>query len=169
MLFRSGLKFDTTTPTAVLAKSLAENVVNEFGGKLGAGISNADVLFMKEAMGGLATDANALDRILAIRAAAAYTKIKDHNRNVEDLTSQPGVTTPDYIRRRFSVDSPKFAFEFKTPEARASFESGMTNQPYDNTLQREKADVAKAAGKATKYSSEDLKLFQQYGYTPKGN
>lgn len=165
----TGLKFDTTTPTAVVAKALAENVVNEFGGKLGAGISNADVLFMKEAMGGLATDAHALDRILAIRAAAAYIKIQEHNRNVEDLTSQPGVSSPDYIRRRFSVESAKFGFAFKTPEARASFESGLSNQPYETVLQRELADTAKTAGKSGKYSPDDLKLFQQYGYTPKGN
>ena len=165
----TGLKFETTTPTAVLAKALAENVLNEMGGKLGQGISDADVRFMEKALTGLSTDPGAVERVLAIRAASAWNRIKEHNANVDDLTAQQGVASPDYIRRRFAVTPVKFGFEFRTPEARASFESGIANQPYDHVLQQEKSDVSKAAGKAGKYSPEDLKLFQQYGYTPKGN
>jgi hypothetical protein len=133
----TGLKFASTTPTAVLAKSLAENVVNEFGGKLGTGISNADVAFMQQAMGGLATDKDALERVLAIRAAMAINRIRDHNTNVADLTAQPGFANADYIRKRYAVEPAKFNFVFSSPQARASFEAGISNQPYEKVLRQE--------------------------------
>jgi len=162
----TGLKFDTTTPTAVLAKALAENIVNEFGGKLGTGISNADVEFMKLALGGLATDKSAIERILAIRAASAYNKVKEHNTNVADLTVQEGVTNGDYLKRRYTLPPTKFAYEFTTPEARASFESGIGNVPYEDVFKRESTEAPKKG--VPKYSPADLELFRKNGYTPRG-
>lgn len=163
----TGLKFEATTPTAVLAKALAENVVNEFGGKLGSGVSNADVEFMKLASGGLATDAGALERILAIRAAAAYSRVKEHNANIADLAEQKGVDNGEYLKRRYTLAPTKFSYEFTTPEARASFESGVANTSYEEVLKREMA-VAPSKG-SPKYSPEDLDLFRKNGYTPRGH
>ena len=125
----TGIKFEATTPTAVLAKSLAENTLQEFGGRLGAGISNADVLFMQQATGGLTDDPKALERILAIRAGVAHRRLQLHNRNVEEVASNPKNDVQEFTRRRYSVESPNFQFSFTNPDADASFRSivgGMT-------------------------------------------
>jgi hypothetical protein len=148
----TGQKFDGQTETAVLAKTLAENVVNEFGGKLGTGVSNADVQFMERAMGGLATDPQAIERILAIRAAGAMRKIDQHNSIVETLGMLPkndlGLDTTNKLYR---VEKPKFSMKFNTPEGRASFVAGITGLPFEDALarvQEQDKDPAMKAGPA---------------------
>ena len=167
----TGIKFEATTPTAMLAKSLAELVVTEFGGKLGAGVSNADVEFMKLAMSGLATDANAIERILAIRAARAIKAVDKYNSNIADTTSQPNIENGAFLKRHYTLEPTSFGFEFKTPEAKASFESGLANIPYETALKRILAKDAKegAAKKPSKYSPADIELFRKNGYVPQGS
>lgn len=132
----TGLKFDATTPTAILAKSLAENVVNEFGGKLGSGVSNADVQFMQLASAGQATDPIAIERILAIRAAAAVRDIRQHMLQVETLGNHPKneLGAAD-TQKLYGVAMPNYGFRFKTPEAQASFEAGISDRPYEDVFQ----------------------------------
>lgn len=167
----TGIKFEATTPTAVLAKALAELVVQEFGGKLGGGVSMGDLEFMKQAQGGLATDASAIERILAIRAAKAMKTVDKHNAKVADMASQPNIENGDFLKRQYTLERTKHAFEFKSPEARASFESGLVNIPYETALKRILAEDAKegAAKKPSKYSPADLELFRKNGYVPQGS
>lgn len=132
----TGFKFDATTPTAILAKSLAENVVNEFGGKLGSGVSNADVQFMQLASAGQATDPTAIERILAIRAAAAVRDIRQHILQVATLGNHPKneLGAAD-TQKLYGIEMPNYGFRFKTLEARASFEAGISDRPYEDVFQ----------------------------------
>lgn len=142
----TGMQFDASTPTAVLQKALAENVVNEFGGRLGTGVSNADVLFMGKATGDLATDAKAIERILAVRAAAAQRQILEHNGQIEELAQDPKLgVSPQTLKALYQVKAPSFAFEWQTPEAEAAFLAGMTGVPYKTALERV-AGMRKQAG-----------------------
>lgn len=134
----TGIQFDATTPTGVLAKTLASNVLDEFGGKLGTGVSNADVLFMKEAAGGLATDPKALERILAIRTAAAYNRIQEYNGTVDTLAALPQNDLGlDATKKLYRSQMPNFGYVFQTPEARASFGAGIANRPFEEFLKME--------------------------------
>lgn len=137
----TGMQFDAQTPTAVLAKALAENVVNEFGGKLGSGVSNADVQFMNRAMGGLETDPTAIERILAIRAANAWNTIKRHNSQVDVISRLPGNDLGEEgTKSLYTVEQPNFSFGFRSPDAQASFESGVSKVPLETARGRIAAD-----------------------------
>lgn len=151
----TGAKFDASTPTAVLAKTLAENVVNEFGGKLGSGVSNADVQFMQAAQGGLATDPKAIERILAIRAAAAINKIRSHNETVDTLATEaeraPATSRQiggDTVRKLYGVPLPPINFAFPSPDAQASFEAGFSGKSLDQARSNMAADAKTPAFKA---------------------
>ena len=147
----TGVSFDANTPTAVLIKSLAENVVNEFGGKLGAGVSNADVAFMEKAMTGVQTDPKAIERVLAIRAAAAIRAIDSHNSVVDTIGSTPGNSIGEETTRKlYRVERPNFAFKFPSLEAQASFESGIGNIPFETALNNIRKESAKEAGNSNK-------------------
>lgn len=128
----TGIQFDATTPTGVLAKTLAKNVLDEFGGKLGNQISNADREFMAIAEGGLNDDPKALERILAIRAALAIKSLNLHNSNIEDLAASPENKVGSYTRRRWSVQAPGFKYTFASPDADASFRATLAGIPLDD-------------------------------------
>jgi hypothetical protein len=115
-------------------------------------VSNTDLLFMKDAMAGLQTDPQAIERVLAIRAAAALKKIDEHNAIVEAFAGMPkndlGVGMTGTL---YKVDRPKYSMRFNTPEARASFVSGLTGMPYETALaqvQDQDKDPAMKAGTA---------------------
>jgi hypothetical protein len=126
----------------VLAKSLADLTLAEFGGKLGNGISEGDRKFMETATGGKLDDPKALERILAIRAAAFINAVDRHNANVEDMASAPSNTEGAFTRKRFTVPVPGFSFQFQTPEAAASFEATKTGRPLAGTMDTVKKRMA---------------------------
>jgi hypothetical protein len=126
----TGVRFDASAPTGVLAKTLAQNVLDEFGGKLGTGISNADVEFMRQASGGLVDDPKALERILAIRAGLLARRLDQYNRDVEAAAGDgPGA---DRRRAAFAVERPKTMFPFITADALASWLSITKNIPLED-------------------------------------
>lgn len=160
----TGVQFDATTPTGVLAKTLAKNVLDEFGGKLGNQISNADRVFMEVAEGGLNDDPKALERILAIRAALAIKSLDLHNQNIEDLASSPENKVGSYTRRRWSVERPQFKYSFATPDADASFRATLGGMPLDNAraLNAQEASGAKPPSGQPAISD----LVRKYGGKP---
>lgn len=145
----TGQEFGANTPTAVLQKALAENVVNEFGGKLGSGISASDVTLMGKATGDANTDGKAIERILAIRAAAALRNIEQHNKLVNVLSPYtdkalgPGVTAELY-----PVQKPSFRYKFSTAEAAAAFEAGASGRSYRDVLKERQVDPTNAPSAA---------------------
>lgn len=155
----TGLQFDSTTPTAVLAKALAENTIQSFGGNLGTGVSNADVAFMKQAVGGSTDDPKALERILAIRAGIALDNLKRHNENVEELAANPENKQGTFTRNRYKMELPAFGLSFATPEASASFQSVVGRMPLEKAMEIAKRDYAKPTATppgGKKRSVEDL-------------
>lgn len=129
----TGIPFEGVTSSGVLAKALAEATIAELG-SLGNQISNADRQFMSTATGGTADDPKALERILAIRAAALSKGLARHNQNIENLASDPKVGSGERTRSRWSVQHPAAGFQFQTKEALASYLSGMYDLPYTDAL-----------------------------------
>lgn len=177
----TGKEFDANTPTAVLQKALAENVVSEFGGKLGTGVSNADVTFMGKATGDLATDAKAIETILAVRAAAALREITRHNNLVDSMGRLADKKLGEGVTKEvYGLDTPQWGLKFSTPEAGAAFEAGVTGKSYREVLKAGMADTvapltrAGAPGAAAKHSpaweEAARKRMQELGlpYTPPG-
>lgn len=78
------IKTDANAPTAVLSSQMKSLVLDERGG-LGAQISDADRKFFTEATGDIATNPEALKRILAVMARSSLKKIADHNARVNAL------------------------------------------------------------------------------------
>jgi hypothetical protein len=161
----TGVQFPENTPTAVLQKALAENVVNKFSGKLGTGVSNADVLFMGKASGDLATDAKAIEQILAIQAAAAQRGIAQHNKLAESISPYIDKTLGEGITRElYTVPWYQPKLKFSTPEAAASYEAGITGKNYPDTVNEVKqynADYAK--GKKPTDESAIKKRMEELG------
>lgn len=167
----TGLQFDASTPTGVLAKALAEATISELGG-LGNQVSNADVAFMRTATGGTADDPKALERILAIRAAAFSKALNKHNQNIEGLAADPKLgASGDRVRDRWSVAKPTTSYRFTTPEALASFLAGTMDLPYEEALKLAR-DPKNAPPTETKPSDEDRarRRMEQLGlpYIPPG-
>jgi hypothetical protein len=129
----TGVQFEASTPTGVLAKALAKNVIDELGG-LGAQISNTDREFMATAVGGLNTDPAALERILAIRLAALQKSVDKHNADVEALASDPKNDAGDFTRRKYTIPRNRITVKFNSPEAEASYVAGQTNSGYEDAL-----------------------------------
>lgn len=128
----TGVRFDASAPTGVLSKTLAENVLTEFGGKLGAGVSNADVLFMERAQAGLETDPKAIERILAIRAAVLSRRLRTYNEDVARLAEDERDPAASARRRAaYQVEIPRVMFGFITPDALASYISIAQNLPWE--------------------------------------
>lgn len=134
----TGIQFDSTTPTGVLAKALAKNVIDELGG-LGAQISNTDREFMATAVGGLNTDPTALERILAIRLAALQKTVDKHNQDVEALAGNPKNDAGDFTRQKFALPRNRVTVKFNSPEAEASYVSGQLNIGYEDALKKVQA------------------------------
>jgi hypothetical protein len=161
----TGVQFPENTPTAVLQKALAENVVNKFSGKLGTGVSNADVLFMGKASGDLATDARAIEQILAVQAAAAQRQIAQHNKLAESISPYIDKTLGDGVTRElYTVPGYQPNLKFSTPEAAASYEAGITGKTYPamrEEIIKHNAEAAKGKGDneaAMKKRMEELGL-----------
>lgn len=134
----TGVQFEAQTETAVLAKALAKNVIDELGG-LGAQISNTDRDFMATAVGGTNTDPAALERILAIRMAALQKSVRKHNADVELLASEPKNDMGDFTRQKYSVNENKIGMKFRSPEAEASYLAGYKNISYDEAMKEVQA------------------------------
>lgn len=166
----TGVQFPENTPTAVLQKALAENVVNKFSGKLGSGVSNADVLFMGKASGDLATDAAAIERILAIQAAAAQREIKRHNQLARAISPYVDKTLGEGITAElYSVEEYQPRLKFATDEAAIAYESGITGKTLAQTREEHskfKAKTASSSEEAIKKRMQDLGL--PYTPPPKG-
>lgn len=169
----TGVQFPESTPTAVLAKTLASNVVNEFGGKLGTGISNADVQFMQQAMGGTNTDPKAIERILAIRAAAAYNAVKRHNENVATIGGEaektPAAQRPlsgETVNKLYAVKPPAVNLKFTTPDADASFRAGMGNMGLDQARELNAAEPGKSPAAAAMSPAERKAKLKALGLNP---
>lgn len=145
----TGVQFEAQTPTAVLAKALAKNVIDELGG-LGAQISNSDRDFMQQAIGGLNTDPKALERILAIRMGALQRSLDEYNGKTVDSTAKMMDTPQDaeFTRSRFGVERNKVSYAPKSMEAEASYVANLRNIPYAEALafvKSQKPDYGQAA------------------------
>lgn len=168
----TGIQFAENTPTAVLAKSLAKATLEDMGGRLGAGVSNADREYMADANGALSTDPNALERILAIRMGGAQRLVRTHNDQVETMANLPGNPYgPEATKKLYQVRIPGLHYEASTPEAAASFESNMTGRAYSEVLQETKKN--KYGGPTAPNGNPEeraRKRMQELGlpYTPPG-
>ncbi len=157
----TGLQFDAQTPTAVLAKALAKNVIDELGG-LGAQISNTDRDFMSTAIGGLNTDPKALERILAIRMGALQRTLSDYNTKTVDSTANLMDTPQDaeFARSRFGVERNRTSYNPRSLEAEASYVANLRNVPYQEALEwvkLQKPEYAPTAGAKPPPQGEDAK------------
>jgi hypothetical protein len=131
----TGIPFPENTPTAVLAKSLAKATLEDMGGRLGAGVSNADREYMADANGALSTDPHALERILAIRMGGAERLVRTHNDQVETLSTLPNNPYgAEATKKLFQIKPPGLNYSPATPEAAAAFESNMTRRAYNDVL-----------------------------------
>ena len=161
----TGVKFDSTTPTAVLAKALAKNVIDELGG-LGAQISNSDREFMATAIGGLNTDPTALERILAIRMGALQRLMSKYGRTVEANSQLVGGETGEALKTNYGVERARVSASFKSPEAEASYIANLNNIPYQAALQQVmqmRATDPKPTPGTSKGGRSREEILRQYG------
>jgi hypothetical protein len=132
----TGIKFDASAPTAVIAKALAENTLAANGGSLGAGFSNADRDFMERATGGLMDDPAGLERILTVRAAALSNQFDNAQRQIMEISGNPDFGGAGGTASRvYGREKPRTMLNIQTPEALASFLAGRLNIPYEEALQ----------------------------------
>lgn len=152
-LARYGVQGEATTPTAVLQAKLAKLTLDESGGKLGAGFSNADRDFMERMVAGSTATQESIERILAVRMAVAYKKLQAHNDKIgaigaesDRLNAAPGAgqgPSGDIVNKLYQVKLPGISTSFRTMEAAASFESAMVGRPYAEVLAGLKAEKAR--------------------------
>lgn len=152
-LARYGIQGDAATPTAVLQAKLAKLTLDESGGKLGAGFSNADRDFMQQMVAGSTATQESIERILAIRMAVAYKRLQAHNDKVGAIGSEADrlnkITgtdvnpSGDLVGKLYKVQMPGVSTQFRTMEAAASFESALSGRPYAEVLAGLKAEKAR--------------------------
>lgn len=129
----TGIQFDATTPTGVLAKALAKNVIDELGG-LGAQVSDTDRGFMEQAVGGLKEDPKALERILAIRLGALQRAVGEYGEKLETAADTLGPENSQAAKDYYKIDQNTVGVTFISPEAEASYVSARANMPYEQAL-----------------------------------
>lgn len=153
---RLGIASDSTTPTAALMGQLAQMTLSEMGGRLGAGISDADRNFVEQATkGSMEATPESLERMLAIRAAGAQVRLEQYNKRIEVVaglaeTPQKG----EAVRGLFKEAPPKVGFGWRTPEAAASYQSILRKTPFEQEL----ANVKELAKQGPQWSYQ--------GYAP---
>ena len=105
---------ESTTPTELIKMGLGNRVVQNLGGSLGKNISDADRKMMEENSGNLATDPEALRRVLLLDLKGHNKKILRINNEAADLATRlpSGVALPQH-ELRFDISNDRDSKDYE--------------------------------------------------------
>lgn len=90
-----GIDTATTAGTAELSSLLKQRIMAKLGGKLGAQISDADRKFVEGYAGDLASDKDALYRLLSLDMATSMQSIERYNQQLSGLAAEENARDPN--------------------------------------------------------------------------